>query len=87
MHTRQQRKAVATWVASKQAHERRHGPAKPPKRRSWPIPVVTEVEPERLTPRFWRYGGTSSAKGKDGSGRSKWFARVSADKVGFREAA
>lgn len=81
MHTRQQRKAVATWVASKQAYERKHGPAKPPKRKSWPIPVVTQLES------MGRSRGTVTAKGKDGGGRSKWFARVLAGRSAGRVAA
>lgn len=86
MHSAKERRKVAKWLKAKAAYERKHGPPKP-KWKSWPIPVVTSVEHPPVNMRFWRHGGTSSAKGKDGSGRSKWFARVQAGKVGFREAA
>lgn len=83
MHTRKERRKVAKWLRAKAAYFAHSGHVEKRKPSvKYPIPVVTEVEPERLTPRFWRYGGTSSAKGKDGSGRSKWFARVLAGKAG-----
>lgn len=69
MHTKSQREKVAKWLGAGGKTER-------PKPLSHPIPVVTSVEHPPVNMRFWRHGGTSSAKGKDGSGRSKWFARV-----------
>lgn len=87
MHTAKERRAVAKWLKSKAAYERKHGPAKPKKRKSWPIPVVTEVEHPPVNMRYWRHGGTSSAKGKDGSGKSKWHWRVLAAKSSGRMAA
>lgn len=75
MHTAKERRKVAKWLKA-------GGKTEPPKRICYPIPAALGMESGG-----GRSRGTVSAKGKDGSGRSKWFARVLADKVGFREAA
>jgi hypothetical protein len=69
MHTRSQRKKVAKWL-------RAGGKTEPPKRICYPIPAAVGMESGG-----GRSRGTVSAKGKDGSGRSKWFARVLFDQI------